>query len=234
MRIRLLQQKSLVINLSKGKHGIGRTHFLHLFNLLLYLQYFKANDTNTPSLLFVIRCRGEDSFTANLAPSEEADPIELSDSAASKWGAKKLQRHPGEGFVALEGGKDKKPIDGQLVMFDDHFSFTWIPMKHTVFFSRPTGQEVIYLMRDLMSKEDEIDNMKSHLEHCYSLDTVTTATDQTAMHDTNEEPFCRILRSDDAIFLAEHDGKKVDATTPKLSFLKLNKLKGYLDDIFLG
>lgn len=178
--------------------------------------------------------RGEESFTANLAPSEEADPIELSDSAASKWGAKKLQRHPGQGQIALEGGKDKKRIDGQLVMFDDYFSFTWIPMKHTVFFSRPTAQQVIHLMRDVLSKEDEIANMKSHLEHCYNLNDDTTATDQTDMHDIKEEPFRRIHRSDDPIFVAKHDGKKIDAATSKLAFLKLNKIKGYLDDIFLG
>ena len=38
------------------------------------------------------------------------------------------------------------------------------------------------------------------------------------------------------VFVAECEGgkKKSDATTSKLAFLKLNKLKGYLDDIFLG
>lgn len=122
-------------------------------------------------------------------------------------------------------------------MFDDYFSFTWIPMKHTVFFSRPTAQQTLALMRDILSKEDEIANMKSHLEHCYNLndDTCTTATDQTDMHDIKEEPFRRIMRSDDPIFVAEHGDKKVDgATTSKLAFLKLKKIKGYLDDIFLG
>ena len=110
-------------------------------------------------------------------------------------------------------------------------------MKHTVFFSRPTAQQTLALMRDILSKEDEIANMKSHLEHCYNLndDTCTTATDQTDMHDIKEEPFRRIMRSDDPIFVAEHGDKKVDgATTSKLAFLKLNKIKGYLDDIFLG
>ena len=183
----------------------------------------------------MLHCRGEESFHANLAPSDEADPIELSDSAASKWGTKKLQRHPGEGFVSLEEGKDRKKIDGQLVMFDDYFSFTWIPMKHTVFFSRPTAQQTLSLMRDILSKEDELANMQSHLEHCFNLNDDTTAPDQTDMHDIKEEPFRRIHRSDDPIFVAEHGGKKVDgATTSKLAFLKLNKIKGYLDDIFLG
>lgn len=108
-------------------------------------------------------------------------------------------------------------------------------MKHTVFFSRPTAQQTLALMRDILSKEDEIANMKSHLEQCYNLNDDTTATDQTDMHDINEEPFRRIMRSDDPIFVAEHGGKKVDgATTSKLAFLKLNKIKGYLDDIFLG
>ena len=83
--------------------------------------------------------------------------------------------------------------------------------------------------------EDEIANMKSHLEHCYDLNDDAIATDQTDMHDIKEEPFRRIMRSDDPIFVAEHGGKKVDgATTSKLAFLKLNKIKGYLDDIFLG
>ena len=184
--------------------------------------------------------RGDDSFTANLAPSEEADPIELSDTAASKWGAKKLQRFPGEGFIALEGGKDKKTIDGQLIMFDDYFSFTWIDMKHTVFFSRPSPSQTLHLLRDVISKEDELENKRLHLEQCYSLDdTATSDIVQAATHDINEEPFRRILRSDDPIFVAECEGgkKKSDATTSKLAFLKLNKLKGlkgYLDDIFLG
>mmetsp|Transcript_11209 Transcript_11209/g.23606 ORF Transcript_11209/g.23606 Transcript_11209/m.23606 type:complete len:362 (+) Transcript_11209:165-1250(+) len=116
--------------------------------------------------------RGERSFSANLAPSDEADPIELSESAASKWGNKKLQRFKGKGSVALEGYKDEKNVEGQLVMFDDYFSFTWVPMKYTVFFSRPSAKLTIDLLRDVVSKEDEVDNMREHISRCFSKDAV--------------------------------------------------------------
>ena len=204
--------------------------------------------------------RGETSFRADLAPPRAAGsgegkgdgpsppPPHPAAGRASRsggvsgagWGSTKLQLYAGEGQVAQEGCVDKKPVDGQLVMFDDHFSFTWVPMKHTVFFSRPSPSQTLHLLRDVISKEDELENKRLHLEQCYSLDdTATSDIVQAATHDINEEPFRRILRSDDPIFVAECEGgkKKSDATTSKLAFLKLNKLKGlkgYLDDIFLG
>ena len=178
-----------------------------------------------------------------MAPSDEADPIELSNSAASKWGAKKLQRFHGEGSVALEGYKDERNVKGQLVMFDDYFSFTWVPMKHTVFFSRPSAKLTIDLLRDVVSKEDEVDNMREHISRCFSKDAVIdrsyygSSKDSVSISDDEalfeKEPFRRILRDDDALSITEESGKIEPATT-KMAFLRLNKLKGYIDDIFLG
>ena len=89
------------------------------------------------------------------------------------WGSTKLQLYAGEGQVAQEGCVDKKPVNGQLVMFDDHFSFTWIPMKHTVFFSRPSSAVTLEMLRDTLSREDEISNMRSHVSRCFGLDGAT-------------------------------------------------------------
>mmetsp|Transcript_11212 Transcript_11212/g.23609 ORF Transcript_11212/g.23609 Transcript_11212/m.23609 type:complete len:353 (+) Transcript_11212:165-1223(+) len=107
--------------------------------------------------------RGERSFSADLAPSDEA---ELSESA------KKLQHFGGEGSIVLEGYTDEKNVEGQLEMFDDYFSFTWVPVNHTVFFSRPSAELTIDLLRDVVSKEDEVDNMREHISRCFSKDAV--------------------------------------------------------------
>lgn len=146
----------------------------------------------------------------------------------------------GKGSVALEGYKDEKNVEGQLVMFDDYFSFTWVPMKYTVFFSRPSAKLTIDLLRDVVSKEDEVDNMREHISRCFSKDPVIergygSSSDSVSSGEVGyeKEPFRRIHRNDDALSITEGSGKVQPATT-KLAFLQLSKLKEYINDIFLG
>lgn len=69
--------------------------------------------------------RGQTSFTVDLAPSNASslEPLKVSfDREATQ-----LLRYPGKGQIAKKGFTDKKFVEGQLVMFDKHFSFVWIP-----------------------------------------------------------------------------------------------------------
>lgn len=142
-----------------------------------------------------------------------------------------LQRFTGQGSVALEGFKDEKNVDGQLVMFEDYFSFTWVPMKYTVFFSRPSAKLTIDLLRDVVSKEDEIDNMRDHISRCFEKDAAVVRGHDSSSDNAHDEelpsPFRRILRDDDVLSITEENGK-VEPATPKLAFLK------HICDIFLG
>ena len=193
--------------------------------------------------------RGETSFRADLAPPRAAGsgegkgdgPIPPPPHPAARrasrsggvseagWGSTKLQLYAGEGQVAQEGCVDKKPVDGQLVMFDDHFSFTWIPMKHTVFFSRPSSAVTLEMLRDTLSREDEISNMRSHVSRCFGLDGATEL-DLDSPPSALGEPFRRISRESDRPFtIVEEEGEVQPA--PRLSFLRLDKLRGFIDGV---
>ena len=110
-------------------------------------------------------------------------------------------------------------------MFDDYFSFTWVPMKYTVFFSRPSAKMTLDLLRESISKEDEIDNMRSHIANCFKKDATVDRANYADSH-SEREPFRRILRHGNSLSITEESGK-VEAVS-KLDFLKLGKLKTWI------
>jgi hypothetical protein len=60
-----------------------------------------------------------------------------------------------------------------IIFENDQFSFVWIPTKHHVF-TRPLPEmTTLKLLRDTSSKEDEIDNMRSHIVRCFDMDMTT-------------------------------------------------------------
>jgi len=143
--------------------------------------------------------RGKVSFTCDLAPKNDStalQPLRLSLSqSSSSSSTTKLPRYAGHGQVAKKGFVDHKFVDGQLVMFERHFSFVWIPTRHHVLFRRPSPEQTMTQMRDILSQEDEVENMRLHLERCYDMDMTESLARQQS--DVSNEPFRRIATTKD-------------------------------------
>jgi len=128
-----------------------------------------TGDKNVPRGIVTFEA---DMSVRNITTGEahELPPIELTQEAAKKWGMDKLERFPGKGQIAKEGYEDSKMVDGQLIFYGNHFSFVWTLTKQHVFFGRPSDNVVLKLMRDTVSKEDELENKKVYLNRCFKLD----------------------------------------------------------------
>lgn len=134
------------------------------------------------------------------------------------------QRFPGRGQVSRKGFKDHRFVEGQMVLFDDKFSFVWVPTKHDVLFSRPSPEITLKLLRDTISKEDEIENMREHIAGCFEMDMTTCLARQ--QDPTNFEPLRRIALQKD-LDKAEEKMKK---QPKKRNFLwQLNQWRKYID-----
>ena len=102
-------------------------------------------------------------------------------------------------------------------------------------------------MRDLISVEDEVQNMKDHLERCFEKDFDHSSSPKkpTATTETGEtkklEPFRRILREDDLISAEENLHLKYEYqkwipgtsknSESKFSFWAFHKWKRYIDAV---
>ena len=87
-------------------------------------------------------------------------------------------------------------------MFEGYFSFLWIPTRQHVFFSRPKQHRIMELLRDCISKEDELTNMKDHVSRCFEKDideAILRPTKLAEGSDDDEppEPFRRIATESD-------------------------------------
>lgn len=148
-----------------------------------------TGDTNVP--------RGQTSFTADLSPS-------LSFNATTS-------RCPGQGQIAQSGFVHHQYVKGHLFLNDDciyhaccsydRFSFVWYAeQQHTVVFQRPTPQQTLNLLRNTLSREDEMENMRTHLIECWDLDATDALARQHAGKldddddDTNENGSFRRIR----------------------------------------
>jgi len=164
--------------------------------------------------------RGEVTFNANLSPpplksaatvdsDSESSLEETSESLSSgeehtvlesKYGESIF---PGQGHISKKNFKDSKFINGVFIIYDTHrFSFSWVPTKHHVFFVRPSPNETIRLMRDVISKEDEIENQRHHLARCFDMDMTTSqqqrnTADEDDLEEENEDTFRRIKSHSD-------------------------------------
>jgi hypothetical protein len=177
--------------------------------------------------------RGTVSFKADLSPlnqsSKKLSPISLSSGAASKWGIDKLARFVGQGQIAKEGFIDSKYVDGQFIMFDKHFSFVWIPTRHHVFFGRPSPEVTLRMLRDTISKEDEVENMRDHLEQCVDMDMTTSIA--RSLSQTQDIAFRRIRREKE---LKQLEKKAVANELPAIGFadvFNVNKWKNYINEV---
>lgn len=178
--------------------------------------------------------RGEVTFTANLSARNQSNkdlkPIEMSSKSAVKWGMDKLTRYPGKGQVAKAGFVDAKEVEGQLIMFENHFSFVWVPTQHHVFFGRPTADVSIRMLRDIISEEDAVENMREHVKRCFEVDMTTSIARQHCGHVT--EPFRRIKREADLRKIEEEEEESESKPSMMYGFLDFRRWKSSFGDAF--
>jgi len=110
-----------------------------------------------------------------------------------------------------------------MILYDDEFSFVWVPTKHHVLFKRPSPEMTLRLLRDTFSKEDELENQKNHLERCLHMDLSTCIARQ--QDPANFEPLRRISLQDD---LDEME-KRIKETNQRNIFWQLGKWRKIID-----
>ena len=183
---------------------------------------------------------GEVVFTANLFPvGDELEPIPLNESAASKWNIKKLERYVGEGRIASDDAQDIESVDGQLIMFEGYFSFLFLPSKHHIFFSRPSPQLIVHLMREVIHVEDELQNMKDHLQRCFVKEVGEDFVAPRRRIDHLNDAYSEILKQDVNNDVEEQRSNKLNNWVPlslkkestKFSFWSFHKWKRYIDSV---
>jgi len=178
--------------------------------------------------------RGTVIFDASLSSGNNMtgqmlSPIQLPSDTAKKWGIDKLCRYKGKGFVTKkkQGSSKARPIEheeGQLIMYENHFSFVWVPTRRHVFFGRPSQEVTIRMLRDIVSKEDEMENTREHLEECIDID-MTTSIARTLSN--TKEPLRRIRRLDE---LQKLD-ISLDSESPGFMSLFNKNWKGFLSGV---
>lgn len=180
-----------------GNHGFEMINITYVGDILLAEKI--TGDQNVPA--------GEISFQADLSPPEEESisfnsdndklpNIELSPEAAKRWGTKELSRHAGLGLAAEENFVNSQWMEGQLIIInEDHFSFSWTPLNHQVFFGRPSPELTLKMLRE--QKEVNFKNLDydqvEHLSRCY--DVTIDTLDEDKMEGKDE--FSCIFYGDD-------------------------------------
>jgi hypothetical protein len=184
-----------------------------------------TGDVNVP--------RGEISFSADFSPrngTPKLEPLKLFfDSTSPSASTAKLPRFAGKGQIAKPGFIDHKYVDGQIILFERHFSFVWLPTKQHILFRRPTPEQTIELLRDIISKEDEMENMRDYLARCFDMDR----TESLARHYAKQEkePFRRIALKQDLENLdQEHTPTTLEPKT-SFNFWQVGKWRQYIDGI---
>ncbi|KAL3927251.1 MAG: hypothetical protein SGARI_005373 [Bacillariaceae sp.] len=132
----------------------------------------------------------------------------------------------GKGQVSRRGFKDHRYVEGQMILFENQFSFVWIPTKHHVLFHRPSPEMTLKLLRDTISKEDEIENMRNHLDRCFNMDLSTAIARQHHAIDF-DEPLRRIATRDD---LKEAE-QRIKENNRGNIFYQMSKWRDYIDQV---
>ena len=196
---------------SYGQHGTQVINVTYVDDTIV--AYKVTGDRNVP--------RGETTFTVDLSALNKATlpPIQLT----SEHRTGEFQRFPGRGQVSRKGFKDNRYVEGQLILFENQFSFVWIPTKHHVLFTRPSPEMTLRLLRDTISKEDEVENMRNHITRCFDMDMTTCIARQ--QDPTNFEPIRRISRQEEL----DEAEKEVTESKSKNVFSQLSKWRKYID-----
>ena len=197
--------------------------------------------------------RGEISFSANLSPpplntTEAEAPASSAKSSSSSLSSPSTPEHtileskygesifPGLGQLSRPNYRDSEYISGVFIVYDSHrFSFSWVPSEHHVFFVRPSPLETLRLLRDVISDEDEVDNMREHLSRCYDLDSTTPPVRQRsrrARKEPSADTFRRIHRQNDLEVLSQQFDVDSKATSGSIfQFWRASKWRKYIDRV---
>jgi hypothetical protein len=197
-----------------GKHGTQLVNITYSGDEMIATKC--TGDQNVP--------RGEVTFTVNLEPGNTSalPPIQL----VSDHRKGEFRRFPGKGQVSRRGFKDHRYVEGQMIMFDNQFSFVWIPTKHHVLFHRPSPEMTLKLLRNTISKEDEIENMRNHLTRCFNMDLSTAIARQ--QHAVGlEEPLRRIATQEDL----EEAERRIKESNRGNIFYQMSKWREYIDQV---
>jgi hypothetical protein len=200
-----------------GKHGTQVVNITYTGDELIATKVI--GDRNVP--------RGEVTFTVSLEPSNVSalPPIQLISDARKG----EFRRFPGKGQVSRRGFKDHRYVEGQMILFDNQFSFVWIPTKHHVLFQRPSPEMTLKLLRNTISKEDELQNMREHISRCFNMDLSTAiARQQDAVH--MDEPLRRITTQEEL----EEAEKRAKETNRGNIFYQMSKWREYIDQVLDG
>ena len=203
------------VSCSYGAHGYQLVNVTYDGDILIATKV--TGDANVP--------RGEVTFKADLSPREEK---ELPPLKVSGFDSGDFTRFKGEGQVSRKGFKDHRYVDGQLIMLKGRFSFLWVPTKHHVFFNRPSPETTMKRLRDVLSKEDEVENMRAHVTRCFDMDMTTCIARQ--QDPSNFEPFRRI-KTQKELDEAEMRFKK---SLPHNNLWQLLQWKKFIDKVLDG
>ena len=174
-----------------------------------------TGDANVP--------RGKTSFTVNVQPcnSTALPPVKL----VSDHRTGEFRRFPGRGQVSRKGFRDHRYVEGQMILFENRFSFVWIPTKHHVLFHRPSSEMTLKLLRNIISKEDEVENMREHVTRCFDMDLSTAiARQQDPL--TTDEPLRRITTQEELEQVEERM-----KNGHKSIFFQIGKWRNYIDQV---
>lgn len=197
----------------------GETKGLQLINITYTGDELIATkvtgDANVP--------RGEKSFTVNVKPSNSSalPPVKL----ISDHRSGEFHRFPGRGQVSRKGFKDNRYVEGQMILFENRFSFVWIPTKHHVLFHRPSPEMTLKLLRNTISKEDEIENMRNHVSRCFDMDLSTAIARQQDPFIVHE-PLRRITTQEELDKVEQRlkeSGRNI--------FFQIGKWRNYIDQV---
>ena len=187
-----------------------------------------TGDANVP--------RGEVTFKADLSPSRVDDDGTTSETALPPLkitGANSEKddfiRYKGRGQVSRKDFKDHRYVDGQLIILKERFSFLWVPTKHHVFFNRPTPEDTMKHLRNVISKEDEIENMRDHVTRCFDMD-MTTCIAREQDPRIKIEPFRRIQTTEEL----EQAEKLFQKSLPQNNLWQMLSWKKYIDKVLDG
>jgi len=181
-----------------GEHGFEMVNVTYVGDTMIARKV--TGDKNVPA--------GEISFQVDLSPHGKSykaikkalSNIVLSKEATKRWGTSQLSRYQGLGQVAEEGFENHQWMDGQMVVInEEYFSFSWMPLNHQIFFGRPSGELSLKMLRESNFEhkatiEDDLLTMKHHVARCF--DVTSAVLDEIL--EGKDDPFSCIYYDQDA------------------------------------
>lgn len=187
-----------------GDHGFEMINITYVGDIMIAKKVTGDNNVPAGEITFQLDMSPalSDSSLRSLRPTRKPlENIILSEEAAKRWGTSQITRYQGLGQVAEEGFTNSQWVDGQLIVIsEDYFSFSWMPLNYQIFFGRPSPELSLKMLRERSKShrqptiEDDLDTLKEHVKRCFE---VTTADIDDEIVDGKDNAFSCIYHSDD-------------------------------------